>query len=145
MHRLLVFLLFSCIAGCVVNSSDATLREEGKEAEWRVISTEKEFLRRYPDLSVEYFSWVRKVELLYDSGQKKREAYLKLNPEEERVERVKLRNDAKLYYMRALKEAKKILDRTKASSIAQLISRIATPLMQVQHESEREKGLIKEE
>lgn len=143
MRGLSVVLLLIFVVGCMVTDGDGVRRKDGGEKEWRVVQTEREFLRRYPDLPIEYFSWVRKTERLYDEGERKREEYLDMQTEEERPEQVKLRNDAKTYYMRALKEAKKILDRTKARSIAQLIGRISGSLRQVQYEIERERGLIK--
>jgi len=143
MRGLFVVLLLVSVVGCMVTDGDGS-RDDKAEKEWRVVQTEKEFIRRYPDLPLEYFSWVRKTERLYDEGERKRERYLDMESVEERPERVKLRNEAKIYYMRALKEAKKILDRTKARSIAQLIGRISSSLRQVQYEIERERGLIKE-
>ena len=143
MRGLFIVLLLVSVAGCMVTDGNGG-RGDKAEKEWRVVQTEKEFMRRYPDLPLEYFSWVRKTERLYDEGERKRERYLDMESAEERPERVKLRNEAKIYYMRALKEAKKILDRTKARSIAQLIGRISGSLRQVQYEIEKERGLIRE-
>ena len=143
MRELFVVLLLVSVVGCMVTEGNGG-KDDMAEKEWQVVQTEKAFLRRYPDLPLEYFSWVRKTEKLYYEGEKKRGEYLDMESVEERPERVKLRNEAKIYYMRALKEAKKILDRTKAQSIAQLIGRISGSLRQVQYEIEKERGLIRE-